>query len=58
MHDKVHARLLKAGWDFRVMDPKKFKAMTMPQRVEAFYDFREAVQEINGWVIKQKQLGK
>jgi len=58
MHDKVHARLLKAGWDFRVMDPKKFKAMTMPQRVEAFYDFREAVQGINGWVIKQKQLGK
>jgi hypothetical protein len=40
------------------MDPKKFKAMTMPQRVEAFYDFREAVQGINGWVIKQKQLGK
>jgi len=58
MHDQVHALLKKAGWDHKVMDPKKFKAMSMTDRVEAFYDFREAVQEINSWVIKQKQLGK
>ncbi len=54
MHDEVHAKLLKAGWDPRVMDPKRFKAMSMTERVDAFYDLREEVQKVNTWLIKEK----
>ena len=56
IHDKVHAKLLKAGWDPRVMDPKRFNAMSMTERIDAFYDLREEVQKINTWLIKNKAI--
>lgn len=56
IHDQVHAKLLKTGWDPRVMDPKRFSAMSMNERVDAFYDLREEVQKINSWLIKEQAV--
>ena len=55
IHNQVHAKLKKAGWH-QYMDPKRFSAMSMTERVDAFYDLREEVQKINSWLIKEQAV--